>query len=83
MKEYIEQALANIAYSITHATQKVDICILETILMPLYCVQIDDGLRMQSEDLDTAAARVMELAAELDIKQEMRNRATVRSGVHI
>ena len=24
MKEYIEQALANIAYSITHATQKVD-----------------------------------------------------------
>ena len=25
MKEYIEQALANIAYSITHATQKVDI----------------------------------------------------------
>ena len=47
--------------------------------MPLYCVQIDDGLRMQSEDLDTAAARVMELAAELDIKQEMRNRATVRS----
>ena len=23
MKEYIEQALANIAYSITHATQKV------------------------------------------------------------
>ena len=48
-------------------------------LMPLYCVQIDDGLRMQSEDLDTAAARVMELAAELDIKQEMRNRATVRS----
>ena len=51
--------------------------------MPLYCVQIDDGLRMQSEDLDTAAARVMELAAELDIKQEMRNRATVRSGVDI
>ena len=47
--------------------------------MPLYCPQIDDGLRMQSEDLDTAAARVMELAAELDIKQEMRNRATVRS----
>ena len=50
--------------------------------MPL-CVQIDDGLRMQSEDLDTAAARVAELAAELDIKQEMRNRATVRSGVDI
>ena len=24
MKEYIEQALANIAYSITHATQKVE-----------------------------------------------------------
>ena len=51
--------------------------------MPLYCVQIDDGLRMQSEDLDTAAARVMELAAELDIKQEMRNRATVRSSAFI
>ena len=51
--------------------------------MSLYCPQIDDGLRMQSEDLDTAAARVMELAAELDIKQEMRNRATVRSGVDI
>ena len=32
MKEYIEQALANIAYSITHATQKVDICILESSL---------------------------------------------------
>ena len=32
MKEYIEQALANIAYCITHATQKVDICILESSL---------------------------------------------------
>ena len=85
MKEYIEQALANIAYSITHATQKVETggWVPQSPCQYLLCVQIDDGLRMQSEDLDTAAARVAELAAELDIKQEMRNRATVRSGVDI
>ena len=60
MKEYIEQALANIAYSVTHATQK-----------------IDDGLKMQTEDIENLSGRVAELTAELNIKKEMRNRVSI------
>ena len=41
------------------------------------CFQIDDGLKMQTEDIENLAGRVAELSADLDIKKEMRNRVTL------
>lgn len=60
MKEYLEQALASLAFSTTHATQK-----------------IDDGLKMQIEDVDHLGRQVKEIALQTEMKKEMKNRLTM------
>ena len=40
-------------------------------------VQIDDGLRLQVDDIDNLGKQVKEISVELDIKKEMRNRVTL------
>ena len=40
-------------------------------------IQIDDGLRLQSDDIQSLGKQVKEISVELDIKKEMRNRVTL------
>ena len=39
--------------------------------------QIDDGLRLQTDDIEMLGKQVKEISVELDIKKEMRNRVTM------
>ena len=40
-------------------------------------IQIDDGLRLQMDDVKSLGKQVKEISVELDIKKELRNRVTV------
>ena len=40
-------------------------------------MQIDDGLRLQSDDIENVGKQVKEISVELDIKKEMKNRVTL------
>ena len=39
--------------------------------------QIDDGIRMQTDDIEMLGKQMKEISVELDIKKEMRNRVTM------